>query len=917
MFCANCGKKIGENQKFCGNCGAMNPNYKNNDDLRNIVSSAAQGNEIAMEKIYNLTYRQGFAIALQMVKNEQDAMDLMQDAYLSAFKNLSKIEKPEKLKSWFNCIVANKCRDWLKKKKPQLFSDIAMEDDDREFEETIADERVTFSPENSIDYSETKRLMKAILDSLPEDQKLCVLMYYYEELSVGEIAEALECSTGTVKSRLNYARKKIKNDVEELEKKGTKLYSIAPIPFILWMLRTSEEELSIPKEFGKNIAKNVAGENIKANINGEKRKAAEEVVKKGAKESAKKVVGKALRKKIIAGIAGVAVVGGAFAGYEVYQHTLENGNPESVVTSEKKKDASEKSKNEKKEEIEEFTLTDEQINEIEQVSAWFDYLQKEQDGFTTRKNYTLTMEKNNLPEDVIKEVADGIICTDDSIGEEAGEGDFLEIQETLRTEECIDLLKNTFGYDAKDENDVKKFFTQKEEDSFIFEKAPSGSADTIYETKRFAQTGKDEYHFYTEVKPYGDFGYNVAGVMDITAHKNEKSKIGGFVFDKIEFITDDLSNSSALVENIVADMLRAKEEKSGEVDYIRRGSYDVNQLSNQEFLTYANLVMNQADCLKNERTMIKSEMDTYGADSLSQSTYDDFCKNTLGRSEEYNILEVNEIENGNVRFVGQRYDALYVVEDAQIFQSYDGNVKVKGNLKYYAGGEQQKAFIATGYANKNSRIGIVIDKIQIEEEKVVNLDEEQIKKIELAARIFDEFQREQNIYERTDYSLEIEKDNMSSDEWKNVVAGIVCTDDSIGEFVMNDEDGDRVEKLNVSECQKLLKNTFGYNVKSDKELENIFELNNDSTITLKHKGAEKMKVEYNGVSYEVYKVVQISENAYRFYVYVSSAFRVGQPLAMEGTMEIIGHKNEKSIISGFIFDSIDFKAYENGKMNYE
>ena len=67
----------------------------------------------------------------------------------------------------------------------------------------------------------------------------------------------------------------------------------------------------------------------------------------------------------------------------------------------------------------------------------------------------------------------------------------------------------------------------------------------------------------------------------------------------------------------------------------------------------------------------------------------------------------------------------------------------------------------------------------------------------------------------------------------------------------------------------------------------------------------------------MYKVVQISENAYRFYVYVSSSFRVGQPLAMEGTMEIIGHKNEKSIISGFIFDSIDFKAYENGKMNYE
>lgn len=91
----------------------------------------------------------------------------------------------------------------------------------------IADENLTFSPEESVDYAETKRLMKEILDGLPEDQKLCVLMYYYEELSVADIADALGCSTGTVKSRLNYARKKIRNDVEELERKGTKLYSVA------------------------------------------------------------------------------------------------------------------------------------------------------------------------------------------------------------------------------------------------------------------------------------------------------------------------------------------------------------------------------------------------------------------------------------------------------------------------------------------------------------------------------------------------------------------------------------------------------------------------------------------------------------------------------------------------------------------
>ena len=59
-----------------------------------------------------------------------------------------------------------------------------------------------------MDYAETKRLMKEILDGLPEDQKLCVLMYYYEELSVADIADALGCSTGTVKSRLKLCPEK-------------------------------------------------------------------------------------------------------------------------------------------------------------------------------------------------------------------------------------------------------------------------------------------------------------------------------------------------------------------------------------------------------------------------------------------------------------------------------------------------------------------------------------------------------------------------------------------------------------------------------------------------------------------------------------------------------------------------------------
>lgn len=68
MYCTRCGKEIRSDQKFCGNCGAKNVNYQEKNDLKEMIEKAVAGEENALEKIYNLTYVQGFAIALQMVK---------------------------------------------------------------------------------------------------------------------------------------------------------------------------------------------------------------------------------------------------------------------------------------------------------------------------------------------------------------------------------------------------------------------------------------------------------------------------------------------------------------------------------------------------------------------------------------------------------------------------------------------------------------------------------------------------------------------------------------------------------------------------------------------------------------------------------------------------------------------------------
>ena len=89
-------------------------------------------------------------------------------------------------------IANNTAKDWLKKCKPLLFTDMSGDDesDDLSFEESIEDERTDLNPEMAMDEKEVRRLVLEILDQLPEDQRLVIGMFYYEEMS--EIQAMLE-----------------------------------------------------------------------------------------------------------------------------------------------------------------------------------------------------------------------------------------------------------------------------------------------------------------------------------------------------------------------------------------------------------------------------------------------------------------------------------------------------------------------------------------------------------------------------------------------------------------------------------------------------------------------------------------------------------------------------------------------------
>ncbi len=224
------------------------------------VRLAKAGKEEGFTFLYESTYKSKYYLALKYMKQEEAAKDVLQDAYIRAFSKLETLKEAEAFPGWLGMIVANTAKNELVKKNPILFTDAAVDEEGESFPYQIEDEDLETQPECAYTRQETKELVHELLDSLPEEQRMCLLMFHIEGIPIREIAQALDCPENTVKSRLNYGRKNLKAKAEELKKKGYKLYSLAPLPLLLYLLR-AEEGL-----FGSEDSTAAAGAAVKTRI---------------------------------------------------------------------------------------------------------------------------------------------------------------------------------------------------------------------------------------------------------------------------------------------------------------------------------------------------------------------------------------------------------------------------------------------------------------------------------------------------------------------------------------------------------------------------------------------------------------------------------------------------------------------------
>lgn len=217
--------------------------------LVKLVEAMSAGDDKAFEKLYKETSKNIYFICMGFLHNEEEVKDIMQETYISAYQNIHQLNEKDKFLPWLSQIAVNKCKRHLMKNTPVLL-------DEQEFANVRFEENENFLPEEYIAKKEKRKVVMDIMrESLSDIQYQTVILYYFNGLSVYEVADIMECPPGTVTYRLSVARAKIKDGVMAYENKyDEKLYSSATLPFLASLFAAEASGMQVPNVFPEIVA---------------------------------------------------------------------------------------------------------------------------------------------------------------------------------------------------------------------------------------------------------------------------------------------------------------------------------------------------------------------------------------------------------------------------------------------------------------------------------------------------------------------------------------------------------------------------------------------------------------------------------------------------------------------------------------
>ncbi len=173
-----------------------------------LVCSAQKGDLVAFEELVARHRDKIYARAFSMMRKEDDALDLSQEAWVKGWQRLAQFQGDSSFVTWMTRIVINLCLDQIRKQKRQRAESIeAMEEEGGGVERQMP--VVVTNPTEGLEREELRKRIDRALDQLSNEHRTALVLHEFEELEYKEIAKRMGCSIGTVMSRLFYARRRM------------------------------------------------------------------------------------------------------------------------------------------------------------------------------------------------------------------------------------------------------------------------------------------------------------------------------------------------------------------------------------------------------------------------------------------------------------------------------------------------------------------------------------------------------------------------------------------------------------------------------------------------------------------------------------------------------------------------------------
>ncbi|HHU32093.1 MAG: RNA polymerase sigma factor [Zhaonellaceae bacterium] len=176
-----------------------------------LILKCKNGNVEAFEELVLKYQRQIYTVAYRFMGNHEDASDLAQEAFIKAYKSIDRFRGESSLKTWLYHIVANVCRDELRKRKKGQVLSLDAPISTEEGEITRQTEDWTYAPDLIYESKEAQYFIQEAINQLTPEYKEVIILREIQGFSYEEIAQHLGCSLGTIKSRLNRARKAMRD----------------------------------------------------------------------------------------------------------------------------------------------------------------------------------------------------------------------------------------------------------------------------------------------------------------------------------------------------------------------------------------------------------------------------------------------------------------------------------------------------------------------------------------------------------------------------------------------------------------------------------------------------------------------------------------------------------------------------------